>query len=365
MKTICFIIPSVYGYFSSNSGLTGGGAERQLYLLSQELKESYDVHFVVDDFNQPATERRQGVTLHRAVFSGESKSRLNILRTVFSAMRNANADVYIDRNPPRTASITYTFSRLIRSRWIYNIANDANISNRPESLSVPFQLWFRHAVMNADAVIAQTEHQTSLLNERYNKDSAVVPNGYPLAESVVPHDKRTYFLWVGRLSEEQKQPHLFLDLAESLPEYSFVLVGPADNDEYHQQILDREQCLENVRYDGPVDPEEIYAYYEEAIALVNTSAFEGFPNTFLEAWRVATPVISLNVPHSRLTEDANEFGYANGDSVKMKEITNQLAEDRELCSSIGFSNQQSMETSLEISEVASQYKTAIESIMDC
>jgi glycosyltransferase involved in cell wall biosynthesis len=163
------------------------------------------------------------------------------------------------------------------------------------------------------------------------------------------------------LSEEQKQPHLLLDLAESLPQYSFVLVGPADDDEYHQQILDRVKRLKNVRYDGPVNPEEIYKYYEEAVALVNTSAFEGFPNTFLEAWRVATPVISLNVPHSRLIENANEFGYANGDPVKMKEIANRLAEDEELRCLIGLSNQQSMEENLEISEVASQYKDAIES----
>lgn len=360
-EPICFISPSIYGYFSSDSGPTGGGAERQLYLLSQELKEEYDIHFVVDDFGQPPIEHYQGVTLHRASFPDENTSRLNVLQTVFSAMRASNAEVYIDRNPPRIACITYIFSRIFQSHWVYNIANDANISGRPESLSTPFQICFKQAVTDADIVITQTEHQANILRERYDKGSFVVPNGYPLAESIVPHNERTYFLWVGWMSEEQKQPHLFVDLAESLPEYSFVLVGPADNEKYHQQLLDRVNQLENIRYDGPVDPEEIHEYYREAIALVNTSAYEGFPNTFLEAWRVATPVISLNFPHSRLIMDTDEFCYADGNFEKMKEITVNIAEDINSRASVGISNQKSMEKHLEISEVALRYKNAIES----
>ena len=41
--------------------------------------------------------------------------------------------------------------------------------------------------------------------------------------------------------------------------------------------------------------EELLDRYTRAIAIVNTSVFEGFPNTFLEAWARGTPAVSLRI----------------------------------------------------------------------
>jgi len=43
-----------------------------------------------------------------------------------------------------------------------------------------------------------------------------------------------------------------------------------------------------------VAPQHVHEYYRTALLLVNTSSYEGFPNTFLEAWRYETPIASLH-----------------------------------------------------------------------
>ena len=40
---------------------------------------------------------------------------------------------------------------------------------------------------------------------------------------------------------------------------------------------------------------QIEAYYRRAVALVNTSEVEGFPNSFLQAGKYGVPVLSLQV----------------------------------------------------------------------
>jgi len=50
--------------------------------------------------------------------------------------------------------------------------------------------------------------------------------------------------------------------------------------------------LPNVKFSGYIKRADMNNFLSEAYALLNTSHFEGFSNTFLEAWAVGTPVIS-------------------------------------------------------------------------
>jgi glycosyltransferase involved in cell wall biosynthesis len=93
-----------------------------------------------------------------------------------------------------------------------------------------------------------------------------------------------------------KRPDWFLDLAEACPDLRFDLVGPSDDQRYATQVLDRARTIPNVRIHGAVARERVHDLYRSAACLCSTSLFEGFPNTFLEAWSQGLPIVSTFDP---------------------------------------------------------------------
>lgn len=359
VESICFISHDVYGYFSPNQGFTGGGAERQLYLLSRRLTDEFDVSFVVGDFGQPPVEESHKISLYRGgeqLGSTGGIDQLVQIGRLFRALRRANPDVYVFRGGPKHAGLVYLLTEILQTPWIYIIANDENIGSRYDRQNPGIRRLFRHGLRRAQRVVAQTNYQQRQLGRRSGIDSVVIPNGYPPSSNVPPHSQRRHFLWVGRLSEGQKRPHLFLDLAERLPNESFILIGPhADAKEYRTALEDRIDLIDNVRFPGSVSPEKIHSYYRGAKALVNTSAFEGFPNTFLEAWRVGTPVVSIEVDPNRYLPLDDYTVFTDGSIDRLVGVISTLAADIELRSSIGTRSRGEFEERYAISQIVKRY----------
>jgi len=97
-------------------------------------------------------------------------------------------------------------------------------------------------------------------------------------------------LWLGRLTKQKGLEHL-LDLAECCPELQFDLVGDTNTDSsYARRIIKRAGTLSNVVMHGRVPHSAVDSYYRQAAAMLCTSDWEGFPNTFVEAWSRGVPV---------------------------------------------------------------------------
>jgi glycosyltransferase involved in cell wall biosynthesis len=316
------------------------------------------VSFVVGDYGQPARERRDGITLSRAYRPDPDASVLAQpvhLWKLRKAMSRAGADLYVYRGHPRKAALTYLLAGSLGKPWVYNLANDQNIDEHPAALSPPVRWLFRHSLSGAAAVIAQTPDQAQRIERRYDIQPTVVPNGYPVNTTIEPHQQRDHFLWVGRLDQEQKRPHHYLDLAARHDPETFLLVSLDGQDEaYNNRIRKRAEQLGNVVDVGTVPPDAIHDLYRDAIALVNTSAYEGFPNTFLEAWRYETPVISLEIDPSRFVGPDID-GHAGGDLERLADLTADLATDVGVRKSLGEPAGAYVRSELSIETVAQQY----------
>lgn len=124
----------------------------------------------------------------------------------------------------------------------------------------------------------------------------LVPNSIPFVLDRVPKkDKR--LLWLGRVSYHQKRADLILPLWEKvqarLPDWVLDVVGagPALDD---LKLEIAEKSIKGVTLYGRQKPNE---FFRRSAIYVMTSAFEGFPNTLVEAQSFgAIPVLFNSFP---------------------------------------------------------------------
>lgn len=338
---ICFVSAGVYHYLDPDSDVPRGGAQRQQSLLGRRLHErGWSVAFLTGEYGQASPTVLDGMT----VYGGCPESLASPLHApvavgrLWRAMHRVDADVYYVRGAPRLAILVAIGCRFRRRSLVFCVANDADIE--PASLAQRYgpavRRAYRWMLETADAVVAQTDRQRSLLDRHYGLESVRIPNGYDLpAATIPPHDDREFVLWVGSTDPDQKRPMAVLDLAESLPEVPFAMVArPASDGTHFESVRERAQTIDNLEFVGSVPPDEVHDYYARAAMLVNTSRTEGFPNTFLEAWRYETPVVSLTFDLDGLLASGTGGIYA-GSPARLADEVEGLAADPDRRATLG------------------------------
>jgi glycosyltransferase involved in cell wall biosynthesis len=174
----------------------------------------------------------------------------------------------------------------------------------PTPLPLREKLLYQFGVRNADKIICQTEYQKEMLHNDFDREAEVVrmPSaGFVRAiqEDENVNKPRKHILWVGRFSEEKRLEY-FLEVAQLLPELTFDVVGDSnfDNDNYADNLKEWANRIPNVVLHGRVPHEELGVFFASSLLLCSTSVYEGFPNTYLEAWSVGLPVVTTFDPDS-------------------------------------------------------------------
>ena len=115
------------------------------------------------------------------------------------------------------------------------------------------------------------------------------------------HNGSNRILWIGRVCEV-KRPDRLIELAKICPDFQFDFVGPTGNSEYARNICKQAKTIPNITYHGSATREQVSNFYKQAKILCCTSDYEGFPNTFLEAWSYGLPVVSTVDPDNLIME---------------------------------------------------------------
>lgn len=153
---------------------------------------------------------------------------------------------------------------------------------------------FDWTVRTADVLVTQTRGQAEELLRRYGRAASVLANPVDTTRRAERRAPGEHVLWVGRASSLDKRPELCIELARKRPALPFVLImNRVPGDPLYDEISAR--LPPNVRVIERVDADAIDGWYAAALALVNTSSFEGFPNTFLAAAKYEVPIVSLDV----------------------------------------------------------------------
>jgi glycosyltransferase involved in cell wall biosynthesis len=196
-------------------------------------------------------------------------------------------------------------------------------------------------IRNATLILAQTQYQRERLAKAFPKTPLhVLPNFHPTAPDCGRNGAVVkQVAWVANL-KPLKNPGAFVRLARRFahrPDIRFVMIGDAiDNGDgdWMKQTLAEIAATPNLEYRGALSQAEVNSVLEHADLLVNTSDYEGFSNTFIQAWMRRVPVVSLHVDPDRLLSRGG-LGAVTGDEDALYKGVGALLGDPDRCASIG------------------------------
>jgi glycosyltransferase involved in cell wall biosynthesis len=218
---------------------------------------------------------------------------------LIAAMRRADAEVYYHNCGENVTGQVALWCQKRGKAFVFSAANETDCDAQLPELRLWRDRWlYRYGLRAADRVVVQTETQRRMMLQNFDVNSMVIPMpcprpGSPPKVREKPPSNRV--LWVGRVCK-QKRPDRLMQLAEAMPDLGFDLVGPHFSDKTARCALSRAKDLPNVRVHGRISPEKMADFYSSTACLVCTSEYEGFPNTFLEAWSRGLPIVSTFDP---------------------------------------------------------------------
>jgi glycosyltransferase involved in cell wall biosynthesis len=290
---VCFVSPKAYPIFNLDIESVFGGAEVDTYMIATELAkdDAFDVSFLVADYGQPEEEIRENVRLLKSVDFNQNP--LTGAIKIWKALRKADADVYLMKTASPGVPLVQSFCQKYRRRFIYKNAAQGECDGRYLKTHPILGRLFVRSLRKAAQVITQNQQDHENFKTHFGIDSIVIPNGHRIPDISV-NDKAS-ILWVGR-SAAVKGPRRFIELARALPGESFVMICPrATGDADYDHLKAAASKVNNLEFIERVSFRDIDRYFEQAKVFVNTSDAEGFPNTFIQACKTGTAILSYAV----------------------------------------------------------------------
>lgn len=323
---ICFVAHYAFGALSGGESGRIGGVERQTSLMAKWFaNKNYIVSMVTWDEGQDDDVEIDGVKVFRMCRKEAGIKGLRFFRprwtSLYAAMKRADADIYYQNCAEYVTGQTAMWCRKHGRKFVYSVASEPDCDKRlPELYTFRERFLYRYGLKHADTIVVQTGRQQDMLRDNFGLDSVVIPMPCPgpddkeYAGIEKSRNSSSRILWLGRICEV-KRPDRLLELAKICPDVQFDFVGPVGNSDYARNVCRQAQSIPNVTFHGPASRDKVAQFYKQAKIFCCTSDFEGFPNTFLEAWSYGLPVVSTVDPDNTISQRG--LGIIGNDSVSL------------------------------------------------
>lgn len=366
-KKICFVGLDNYPVLNPDKGTEYfGGESVQQTLLAKAFRETgYEVSMIVGDYGQQSREvideiqvlstfaEDEGIPVFRYFYPR--------MTSVWSAMKEADADIYFQSCAGVRTGLVAAFCRRYKRKFIFRLAHDSDCI--PGEQLIPY--WrdrkiYEYGLRRADFISAQGLKQVELLQEHYKLPSTPVNMTVQLPDPAAIESDNIDILWVNNL-RDFKRPELVPELARLLPEYKITMIGGAvpGNDALYERVKSEAAHLPNLDFKGAVAYHDVNTYFSRAKVFVNTSDWEGFPNSFLQAWIRRVPVLSFFDPDGLI--ESESLGAVPADISNMAQQCRALLVDRGRLKEIGNTAEQFAMSNYSPVAVAQQYEKCLES----
>lgn len=341
LPKVCFLLPSHWS-------VAMGGAEFQARELLQimHLAGKYDIYFFARDVGANLNHQSHKVIKisgpHMLRKYGQFVDACNLLKQL-DAIR---PDIIYQRVGCAYTGIAAHYAKKSKCKLVWHVSSTRDVTPVDFSLAEAIQRPLRfldkkileYGIRNISEIITQTEDQRYMLKKNYSKDATrLVRNFVEVPKLVEKKDEPVKVLWIGNL-KPLKQPYVFVDLANKLAipgEVEFSMIGAAFHAQSLQQDFeDRVNSVNGLHYLGRLSQEEVNQQLASAHVLVNTSVFEGFSNTFIQAWMHCVPVVSLNVNPDQLLSE-KKLGIFSGEVRGLTKDVLYLCSDTQVRAKMG------------------------------
>lgn len=319
-----------------------GGAQYQAHLLAQELssRAGVDVTYLARRVPEGSTANSLGYASRRIGNARGWRRKAMFMDgpSLRAALEDIRPDAIYQRMKQGYTAACASYARSHRIPFTLHIASDIDLDpslvrGRWLSANLPLDVieaaCGNRGLKRATRIVTQTQRQASLLKQRFGREAArVIGNFQPLpARLPVKREPPMKVLWVGNF-KDVKRPERFLELASRLRparDIEFVMVGREVAEQAKFQRLEAKirECG-NIRRLGEQPLEEVNRLFEEAHVLVNTSLYEGFSNTFIQAWGNGAVVTTLGVDVDGGL-DSQGIGFATPDVEALAILLERLA----------------------------------------
>jgi len=303
-RKICIVGLDSYGMLSGEGDPKYiGGESIQHVLLARAWRDlGHDVSIIVYDEGQGERRVHDGIT---AIAAHSRTGGIRGLRFFYpratkllSALMSADAEIYYQSPAGAYTGITGWFCRATNRGFIFRVASDTDCDQEHGRI----RFWrdrklYNYGLRRAHLIAAQTDYQARKLQQNHGLASEVVNMMVESPGPAADVKKDIDVLWVANL-RALKRPELALELARQLPRVKFTLAGgPMPGGQtYYDDVMAAAARLPNVTMLGAVRYRDSGALFDRAKIFLNTSAIEGFPNTFLQAWIRGLPVVTFFDP---------------------------------------------------------------------
>jgi glycosyltransferase involved in cell wall biosynthesis len=284
--------------------LSKGGAEVQLSYLAPELAQmGHEVHIAYSN-EGPAKLELPGVMIHQL------KSRSNydpyLLWQVVRLIRRIKPDI-IHTWILQMDILGGIAARLCGVPWVFR--EPCSAKAYPPTWKNRLRVW---ASSSAIAIVSNSRGGDEYWETRRPSCCRyIVPNGLPVHEidrtpAALPlglvQPEVPIVLYVGRLLEVQKRLKAFLEALACVRQKQKIVgilcgEGPQRNE---LEGLRHELGLDgDVHFTGHLPSAQVWALMKKASVFVSLSAFEGCPNTVMEAMACGCPLVLSDIPAHR------------------------------------------------------------------
>lgn len=302
------------------NGNTDGGGELQLALLAKALARGGNEVVVIDYKTPEDFITADGIKVFRIKGWNDG---IKVIRTfthrlirLYKSLKDQKADIYYCRIRDFRHIIAFWAARKVKARFVLGLASDLDAMNfwmrlKYNHLVSESGLWalsngflieivYPFLLRKADLVLAQHEGQKNILSKK-NINSLVFPNLFDLPEvPFVSSQAKKDFVYVGWL-DKRKGFTTFFEIIKKSSGHTFKVIGPP-SDKTGVLYFEKLKSFPNVTLLGKLSHPETLCHIAHSKALISTSAMEGFPNIFIEAWACGIPVLSLFVDPGGIIE---------------------------------------------------------------